>query len=61
MCAEIRTGHGLLMTGLGIDELWEWSEDGTDGWGAEIVGQVLLMAAERGRSSATGCPTWPAS
>ncbi|MEU9165271.1 amidase [Streptomyces sp. NPDC048424] len=48
LCAEIRTGHGLLMTGLGIEKLWEWSEDGTDGWGAEIVGQLLLMAAERG-------------
>ncbi|MFD3698557.1 amidase [Streptomyces sp. NPDC058646] len=48
VCAEIRTGHGLLMTGLGVDRLWEWSEDGTDGWGAEIVGQLLLMAAERG-------------
>ncbi|MEU2455951.1 amidase [Streptomyces sp. NPDC012765] len=48
LCAEIRTRYGLLMTGLGIDKLWEWSEDGTDGWGAEIVGQLLLMAAERG-------------
>ncbi|MGW7441343.1 hypothetical protein [Streptomyces sp. NPDC054849] len=48
LCAEIRTGHGLLMTGLGIEKLWEWSADGTDGWGAEIVGQLLLMAAERG-------------
>jgi hypothetical protein len=33
---------------LGIEKLWEWSPDGTDGWGAKIVGQVLLMAAERG-------------
>ncbi|MFD3542138.1 amidase [Streptomyces sp. NPDC058662] len=48
LCAEVRTGHGLLMTGLGVDRLWEWSADGTDGWGAEIVGQLLLMAAERG-------------
>ncbi|NEC64397.1 amidase [Streptomyces sp. SID9727] len=48
VCAEIRTGHGLLMTDLGIEKLWEWSSDGTDGWGAEIVGQLLLMAAERG-------------
>lgn len=24
------------------------SEGGTDGWGAGIVGQLLLMAAERG-------------
>ncbi|WP_234319323.1 amidase [Streptomyces sp. NRRL S-237] len=47
LCAEIRIGYGLLMTGLGIDKLWEWSEDGTDGWGAEIVGQLLLMSAER--------------
>ncbi|MEV0989881.1 hypothetical protein [Streptomyces sp. NPDC049949] len=48
LCGEIRTGHGLLMTDLGIEKLWEWSADGTDGWGAEIVGQLLLMAAERG-------------
>ncbi|MHC0429662.1 hypothetical protein ACX6XY_05650 [Streptomyces sp. O3] len=47
--AEIREQHGLLMTDLGIEKLWEWSSDGTDGWGAEIVGQLLLMAAERGR------------
>ncbi|MFE6846885.1 amidase [Streptomyces sp. NPDC057686] len=47
LCGEVRTGHGLLMTDLGIEELWEWSADGTDGWGAEIVGQLLLMAAER--------------
>ncbi|MCX5198696.1 amidase [Streptomyces sp. NBC_00249] len=48
LCAEIRGAHGLLMTGLGVDRLWEWAEDGSDGWGAEIVGQLLLMAAERG-------------
>ncbi|UQX02286.1 hypothetical protein [Streptomyces sp. RerS4] len=47
-CGEIRAGHGLLMTDLGIEKLWEWSADGLDGWGAEIVGQLLLMAAERG-------------
>ncbi|MER5933861.1 hypothetical protein [Streptomyces sp. NPDC002054] len=47
-CREIRAEHGLLMTDLGIEKLWEWSADGTDGWGAEIVGQLLLMAAERG-------------
>ncbi|KPI04747.1 hypothetical protein OV450_4115 [Actinobacteria bacterium OV450] len=48
LCGEVRTGYGLLMTDLGIEELWEWASDGTDGWGAEIVGQLLLMAAERG-------------
>ncbi|MGP3687678.1 hypothetical protein ACTVZO_23820 [Streptomyces sp. IBSNAI002] len=47
-CREVREEHGLLMTDLGIEKLWEWSQDGTDGWGAEIVGQLLLMAAERG-------------
>lgn len=47
-CAEIRAEHGLLMNDLGIEKLWEWSSDGPDGWGAEIVGQLLLMAAERG-------------
>ncbi|WP_406183427.1 hypothetical protein [Streptomyces sp. NBC_01006] len=48
LCGEIRAEYGLLMTDLGIEKLWEWSADGTDGWGAEIVGQLLLMAAERG-------------
>ncbi|MFJ6798217.1 hypothetical protein [Streptomyces sp. NPDC091268] len=48
LCGEIRAGHGLLMGDLCIEKLWEWSADGTDGWGAEIVGQLLLMAAERG-------------
>ncbi|MBT2480273.1 amidase [Streptomyces sp. ISL-94] len=47
-CREIRGEYGVLMTDLGIEKLWEWSADGTDGWGAEIVGQLLLMAAERG-------------
>ncbi|MEN8649355.1 amidase [Streptomyces sp. 21So2-11] len=48
VCAEVRTRYGLFMTDLGIEKLDEWSEDGTDGWGAEIVGQLLLMAADRG-------------
>lgn len=47
LCAEIRERHGLLMTDLGIEKLDEWSSDGTDGWGATILGQLLLMAAER--------------
>ncbi|OEU87481.1 hypothetical protein DB35_24010 [Streptomyces abyssalis] len=48
VCAEIRSEHGLQMTDLGIQKMWEWCSDGTDGWGAEIVGQFLLMAADRG-------------
>jgi hypothetical protein len=47
-CREVRQEHGLLMNDLGIEKLGEWAADGTDGWGAEIVGQLLLMAAERG-------------
>ncbi|MFI8452708.1 hypothetical protein [Streptomyces erythrochromogenes] len=47
-CAEIRRDHGLLMADLGLEKVGEWSADGTDGWGAEVVGQLLLMAAERG-------------
>ncbi|MEU3722197.1 hypothetical protein [Streptomyces sp. NPDC031705] len=48
VCAEVREGYGLLMDDLGIEKLWGWSPDGTDGWGAETLGQLLLMAAERG-------------
>ncbi|MFI6650794.1 hypothetical protein ACIBI8_24720 [Streptomyces sp. NPDC050529] len=48
VCAEVRAEHGVLMTDLGVEKLWEWSSDGADGWGATIVSQLLLMAAERG-------------
>ncbi|MFE3825808.1 amidase [Streptomyces sp. NPDC059092] len=48
LCAEIREEYGVLMTDLGIEGLWDWTADGTDGRGAAIVGQLLLMAAERG-------------
>ncbi|MFJ8163544.1 hypothetical protein ACIRBY_21835 [Streptomyces sp. NPDC096136] len=47
-CAEIRDGYGLLMADLALARPEEWSADGSDGWGAEAVGQLLLMAAERG-------------
>lgn len=49
VCHEVRTAHGLLMTDLGIEKLWEWSPDGRDGFGATIVGQLLLMASSRGQ------------
>ncbi len=48
LCREVRERYGLLLSDLGIEKLHEWSADGPDGWGAEIVGQLLLMAAERG-------------
>ncbi|GAA0302331.1 hypothetical protein GCM10010302_46020 [Streptomyces polychromogenes] len=47
-CAEVREGYGLLLCDLGVEKVQEWVEDGPDGWGAEIVGQLLLMVAERG-------------
>jgi hypothetical protein len=47
LCNEINTAHGLLMTDLGIEKLWEFVADGHDGFGASIVAQLLLMAAER--------------
>ncbi|MFD7625755.1 hypothetical protein ACFV7Q_06840 [Streptomyces sp. NPDC059851] len=48
LCGEVRARYGLFLSDLGIEKVGEWSEDGPDGWGAEIVGQLLLMAAERG-------------
>jgi hypothetical protein len=49
VCHEVRTRYDLLMTDLGIEKLWEWSPDGRDGFGATIVGQLLLMASSRGQ------------
>lgn len=47
VCAEVRAEHGFLLNDLGVEKLWEWSGDGTDGYGAAITGQLLLMAAHR--------------
>jgi hypothetical protein len=49
LCNEINTAHGILMTDMGIEKLWEFVADGHDGFGASIVTQLLLMAAERAR------------
>ncbi|HEX3781879.1 MAG TPA: hypothetical protein VHX38_19615 [Pseudonocardiaceae bacterium] len=49
MCAEVKDAHGIELNDLGIEKLWEWSGDGPDGFGATIVGQLLLMALERGQ------------
>jgi hypothetical protein len=49
LCGQILVTHGIFMTDLGIEKLWEFAADGHDGFGATIVGQLLLMAAERGR------------
>ncbi|WP_225726167.1 MULTISPECIES: hypothetical protein [unclassified Nocardia] len=47
LCAEIRADHGLMMSDLGVEKVEEWCSDGLDGWGAKILGQLLLMAIER--------------
>jgi hypothetical protein len=47
VCAEVRSHHGILLTDLGVEKLWEWSTDGPNGFGATILSQLLLMAAER--------------
>lgn len=48
VCREINAAHGILMTDLGVEKLWEWASDGRSGFGATITGQLLLMAVERG-------------
>jgi hypothetical protein len=45
--AEIRREHALVMNGMGIEKPQEWLGDDKDGYGAEIVGHLLLMAAHR--------------
>ncbi|MFJ8198217.1 hypothetical protein [Streptomyces sp. NPDC096152] len=45
--AEIRRDHGLVMNGMGIEKPQEWLGDDKNGYGAEILGHLLLMAAHR--------------
>jgi hypothetical protein len=45
--AEIRREHGLAMNGLGIEKPGEWFDVDKDGYAAEIVAHLLLMAAHR--------------
>ncbi|MFM9610372.1 hypothetical protein [Streptomyces niveiscabiei] len=51
--AEIRREHGLVMNGLGIEPK-EWMDDGKDGFGAQIVAHLLLMARYRAASLGYG-------
>jgi hypothetical protein len=48
VCGEIATQHGILMTDLGVEKLWEWLGNDKDGPSATILGQLLLMALQRG-------------
>lgn len=45
--AETRDRHGIVLNDLGVEKLWEFSHDGRDGHGAQVLGQLLLMSAER--------------
>lgn len=45
--AEIRREHGLVMNGMGIEKPDEWLGADRNGYGAEIVGHLLLTAAHR--------------
>ncbi|MFE1250603.1 hypothetical protein [Streptomyces sp. NPDC058735] len=48
--AEIRREHGLVMSGLGVEKPQEWFDaESKDGYAAEIVAHLLLMAAGRAR------------
>ncbi|MBP5935710.1 hypothetical protein F3K43_06625 [Streptomyces sp. LBUM 1476] len=51
--AEIRRAHGLVMNSLGIDPK-EWMDDGKDGFGAQIVAHLVLMARYRAESLGYG-------
>ncbi|MFD3627350.1 hypothetical protein ACE1N8_30800 [Streptomyces sp. DSM 116494] len=47
--AEIRREHGLVMTGLGVEKPHEWLGSERDGYAAQIVAHLVLMAAHRAR------------
>lgn len=44
---EIRRAHGLVMNSLGVEDPGEWLGDDKDGYGAQIVAHLMLMAAHR--------------
>ncbi|WP_112468633.1 hypothetical protein [Streptomyces triticisoli] len=45
--AEIRREHGLVMNSLGIEKPQEWLGADKNGYAAQIVAHLLLMAAHR--------------
>ncbi|GAA3194050.1 MULTISPECIES: hypothetical protein [Streptomyces] len=48
--AEIRREHGVVMNSLGVEKPDEWFDaDSKDGYAAEIVAHLVLMAAHRAR------------
>ncbi|MFB6849195.1 hypothetical protein ACFCXS_30675 [Streptomyces sp. NPDC056373] len=48
--AEVRREHGLVMNSLGVEKPQEWFDaDSKDGYAAEIVAHLVVMAADRAR------------
>lgn len=47
--AEIRREYGLTMNSLGIEKPDEWLGNDKNGYGAQIVGHLLLKAVHRAR------------
>ncbi|GGV52452.1 hypothetical protein GCM10010293_64810 [Streptomyces griseoflavus] len=48
--AEIRREHGLVMNSLGVEKPQEWFDaDTKNGYAAEVVAHLVLMAAHRAR------------
>ncbi|MFF2660116.1 amidase [Kitasatospora sp. NPDC058032] len=43
----VRASDGLFLNDLGVEKLEEWSADGLNGFGAETVAQLLLLAVYR--------------
>ncbi len=48
-CQEVQSHFNIELTDLGVEKLWEWREDGPNGYGAMIVAQLALMARRRAR------------
>lgn len=49
VCDEVRRLHGIALDDLAVEKVWEFVEDGRNGYGATIVGQLLLMAIARAK------------
>ncbi|GHB15652.1 hypothetical protein GCM10010377_01290 [Streptomyces viridiviolaceus] len=47
--SEVRRRYGVVMNSLGIDKPQEWFDVGKNGYAAEILAHLWLMAADRAR------------
>ncbi|MFB7474315.1 amidase [Kitasatospora sp. NPDC056184] len=44
---EVRRSHGFVLNDVGVEKPHEWFCDGLNGYGAESVAQLLLLAVHR--------------